>query len=55
MALTVTFFLFFAEMFGKVDGHQKTELLEQAKAQREERALERQKEKSAVLIQVCQK
>jgi len=39
-------------MFGKVDGHEKTDLLEQVKAQREGRALERQKEKSALQIQV---
>ncbi|KAL4223687.1 Ubiquitin-protein ligase E3B [Mactra antiquata] len=38
-------------MFSKVDGQQKSSFLEQTKAQREERALEKQKEKSAIKIQ----
>ncbi|XP_060602901.1 ubiquitin-protein ligase E3B-like [Ruditapes philippinarum] len=38
-------------MFSKVDSHQKDSFLEQTKAQREERALEKQREKSALKIQ----
>ena len=40
-------------MFRKPDTHQKDNFLEQTKAQREERALEKQREKSARKIQVC--
>ncbi|XP_052798070.1 ubiquitin-protein ligase E3B-like [Mya arenaria] len=38
-------------MFGRVDDHQRSEFLEQTKAQREERAQEKMREKSALTIQ----
>ena len=41
------------DMFSKVDVKQKDSFLEQTKAQREERAYERQKEIATLKIQVC--
>ena len=42
------------DMFSKVDVKQRDSFLEQTKAQREERAYERQKEIATLKIQVCQ-